>query len=75
MDINVRKDAIKPGNIVAEYEMGVKGGAGGRNAFVWGCGKTEVGGRQQLVEQMKALRDELNVAIEDAVYELATGRF
>lgn len=75
MDINVRTNGIKPDNVVAEYDMKVTGGAGERKASIYGCGKTEVGARQQLVEQMKALRDELNVAIEDAVYELATGRF
>jgi len=71
--ITLRDTGIKPENVVAECEMKVDGGRGGRKVALYGCGKTEIGARQQLLEQMKALRDEMNLSIEDLVYELATG--
>lgn len=60
----------KLGAKVALTELIVIGGAGERKALLCGWNKTERGARQQLLEQAKALRDELNLAIEDMIEEL-----
>jgi len=70
MEINVRTNGIAPDNIVAEWSSKVNGGSGGRSVSLYGSGKNEIRSRQQLLEQAKAIRDELNSAIEDMLTEL-----
>jgi hypothetical protein len=73
MDIKIRTNGIEPDNVVAEYDLKTHGGKGGRTVTLYGAGKTEVGARQQLAEQAKAMRNELNLAIEDMIGELCAG--
>lgn len=70
MTVSIRHNGVKPDTTVASTELRVVGGAGERKALLYGAGKTERGARQQLLEQAKALRDELNLAIEDMIEEL-----
>lgn len=74
MTVNIRHNGVKPDTTVASTELRVIGGSGERKALLYGCGKTEIGARQQLLEQAKALRDELNLAIEDMIDELCSRR-
>lgn len=73
MDIKIRTNGIEPDNVVAEYDLKTYGGKGGRTVKLYGAGKTEIGARQQLAEQAKAMRNELNLAIEDMIGELCAG--
>jgi hypothetical protein len=73
MEINTRTNGISPDNMVSEWGDKRHGGKGGRTVSLYGCGKTEIGARQQLLEQAKAMRNELNLAIEDMIGELCAG--
>jgi hypothetical protein len=71
--IEIRTNGIKPDNVVAEWEAKTTGGAGDRKVILIGWGRTEIGARQNLFEQAKAMRDELNQAIEGMIEELCAG--
>lgn len=73
MDIKIRTNGVEPDPVVAEWETKIYGGKGGRTVKLYGSGKTEVGARQQLFEQAKAMRNELNLTIEDMIGELCAG--
>lgn len=73
MDIKIRTNGIDPDPVIAEWEIKTYGGKGGRQVILYGAGKTEIGARQQLLEQAKAMRNELNLTIEDMISELVAG--
>lgn len=73
MDIKTRTNGIAPLHVVAECDLKTDGGTGGRSTTLYGAGKTEIGARQQLLEQAKAMRNELNLIIEDMIGELCAG--
>lgn len=73
LEINIRTNGIAPDNVVAEWGDRTEGGKGARSVSLWGCGTTEFLARQQLFEQAKAMRNELNSAIEDMIGELIAG--
>lgn len=73
MEIKIRTNGVDPLPVVAEWETKIYGGAGGRQVILYGSGKTEIGARQQLFEQAKAIRNEMNSAIEDMISELVAG--
>lgn len=72
-EIEVRFNGVTPDNVVAEWKSTTFGGAGERTATVIAWAKSEIGARQKLIEQAKAMRDELNFAIEDMIEELCAG--
>jgi hypothetical protein len=71
--IEIRTKGIKPDTVVAEWEAKTTGGAGDRKVILIGWGRTEIGARQNLFEQAKAMRDELNQVIEGMIEELCAG--
>ena len=71
--IEIRTSGIRPDNVVAEWEAMTTGGAGDRKVKLSGWSRTEIGSRQNLFEQAKAMRDELNQAIEEMIEELCAG--
>jgi hypothetical protein len=73
MDIKTRNNGVGPLYMVAECELKTYGGSGGRSVTLYGAGKTEIGARQQLLEQAKAMRNDLNSTIEDMIGELCAG--
>ncbi|BBB99418.1 hypothetical protein [Bradyrhizobium elkanii] len=72
MDIKIGCYGPTPQKTSASTELRVAGGSGERKALLYGYGMTERGARQQLLEQAKALRNELNLAIEDMIEELCS---
>lgn len=74
MSINLRYNGIRPDNVVAEHESKTNGGSGDRKVTLSGWGKTEVAARDQLLEQAKAVRDEMNVVIEDMIEKIIAAR-
>lgn len=73
MGLKIRTNGIKPENMVAEWDGKTVGGRGDRKVQLSGWSRTEIGARQQLLEQAKVMRDELNLAIEDMIEELCAG--
>jgi hypothetical protein len=73
LNIEIRTNGIRPDNVVAEWETKTTGGAGDREVLLSAWSRTEIGARQKLFEQAKAMRDELNQAIEKMIEELCAG--
>lgn len=73
MEISIRHNGVAPEKVVATSEMSTNGGKGMRGVELSGWGKSEIAARQQLLEQAKAMRNELNLAIEGMIEELCAG--
>lgn len=69
-EIKIRTNGIRPGNVVAEWNAQTTGGAGDRRVILGGFGMSEARAREQLLEQAKAMRNELNSAIEIMIGEM-----
>jgi hypothetical protein len=70
MEVRIRTNGLESANVVAEFRARTQGGKGGRTVELYGADKSEMGAREQLLEQAKAARDELNRTIEDMIGEL-----
>lgn len=71
MTINVTNDGKeKYQSVEATWDGSVSGGMGYRNADLTGWGANENEARKNLLEQAKALRDDLNKTIEQMISEL-----
>lgn len=69
--VGIRVNGIAPDNVVAEWGDEHHGGKGIRDYRFSGWAQNDREARWQLLEQVKAARNELNLVIEDMVAELA----